>query len=463
MPGPIGRDRERDALCAKEAGQARGEGGRALRPARSPRPPAHRPRSGKPDDGFRRSRVDVPHVAACTACSWLGECNPGHRTPGTSGRLLPCACAPVQQLEPAAESRLAIPASRPRGSGSSCRRAPCAAGFCLWAPCWRAWVGTAAVPTRLARQPLHPTTSARAPNATVQTINARRGASPPLLAGFSVNIPAGNAITITGDGALSYTSTNASPLTTTPAAPRLMSVPAAILPARPAALPSTPMCSSGRDYGISAHNNWKGALTRQWQCQQQPRRRHLRDQQRHGRAEHHRQRRCQRRRTNARNYGTNLQRDHRGRHHGQGWLIRLRHRGDQLRWYGRGHHHRQWQYATSGTGGTGIYAGNSSAGTNLSVTTAAANTASMRATTARCVHCHRQRQVATGGTGGAGIQARSNHGTDLSVTTAAVSGGNYGISAFNYGHGALTIHRRTAMSAAAAVGHPSQAPTGGSA
>ena len=288
-------------------------------------------------------------------------------------------------------------------------------------------------------------------NVTVQTINANN-ASVSTLAGFSVNIPAGNAITITGDGALSYTDTNASPLTTTLGGAALNVSSGGDFAGTPGSVTiNTNGALSGRDYGINARNNGTGALTVTANGNVSSS---------HGVGIY-----AINKGTaalsitangdvsgvgtgiNARNYGTNLSVTT-----AVGTTVRAGSYGSGIEAINYGGTGAVTITAngnvTSGTGGTGIYAGNSSAGTNLSVTTGAGTTvsggkyginASNDGTGALTVIANGN---VTGGTGGAGIQARNNHGTDLSVTTAAgttVSGGNYGISAFNYGHGALTI------------------------
>ena len=102
----------------------------------------------------------------------------------------------------------------------------------------------------------------------------------------------------------------------------------------------------------------------------------------------------------------------------------------------------------TGTNGRGIYARNSAAGTDLSVTTAAGTTVSGRTfgiiagnygTGALTITANGN--VSGTGAGSDGIRAR-NGGTDLTVTTAAgttISGGTYGIAARNFGSGVLTI------------------------
>jgi len=94
----------------------------------------------------------------------------------------------------------------------------------------------------------------------------------------------------------------------------------------------------------------------------------------------------------------------------------------------------------TGTGGAGILASNSVAGT-LSVTTAAGTTVSGRLYGILAINFGTGALTITANGNVTGIAALNN-GTDLTVTTAAgatVSGGNDGIRALNHGTGALTI------------------------
>ena len=286
-------------------------------------------------------------------------------------------------------------------------------------------------------------------NVTTQTVNANN-ASVSTVAGFSVNIPAGNAITITGDGALSYTDTNASPLTTTLGAALDVSSGGDFSGTPGSVTINTNGALSGRDYGINARNNGTGALTVTANGNVSSS---------HGVGIYAINKGAAALTITAngnvsgvgtgiyaRNYGSNVSVTT-----AVGTTVSGGSFGIEAGNYGTGALTITANgnvTGTDGTNGIGITANNSSAGTNLSVTTGAGTTvsggkyginASNDGTGALTVTANGN---VTGGTGGAGIQARNNRGTDLSVTTAVgtmVSGGNYGISAFNYGHGALTI------------------------
>jgi uncharacterized protein with beta-barrel porin domain len=210
-------------------------------------------------------------------------------------------------------------------------------------------------------------------NVTAQAITANN-ASVSTVAGFGVNTPTGNAITITGNGALSYTDSNASPLTTTAAGfstalsvtsgNNYLATPGSVTINTNGAL---------RGYsGIGAYNSGTGAIT-------------------------------------------------------------VTANGNVT--------------ATNGVNGIGISSVNSSAGTNLSVTTGASTTVSGGSNGISAINYGTTGALtikAYGNvTGHTAINA-TNLGTNLTVTTAAgttVSGGAFGITANNQNGstGAVTI------------------------
>jgi hypothetical protein len=146
---------------------------------------------------------------------------------------------------------------------------------------------------------------------------------------------------------------------------------------------------------------------------------------------------------NARNYGTDL-----GVTTGVGTTVTGYFYGIRAFNYGTGALSVTADGDVTSTSGTGIFARNSTNGTDLGVTTGAGTNVTGFTNGIVAVNSGTGALTVTAdgdveGTNFNGIYARnSNYGTDLSVTTGAgtnVTGGLYGIFARNYGTGALTV------------------------